>query len=102
MEGLESPRENGEAIMQFDAESSDGVPAQDYLHPKVYFYTDDEELQLKVFPQEWFTAMSGELNEVLNATEPPFFTVSVLLLCIFAVRYRKLQQDWRNAAPNDY
>jgi len=78
MEGLESPRQNGEALMQFDVES-DGVPLLDYLNPKIYFYSEEIELHGKVFPQEWFSTMSKILNEELISTELPCFTVRTRL-----------------------
>jgi hypothetical protein len=66
MEGLESPRENGEALMHFDAESDGANLFIDYLHPKVYFYAEDAALRSKIFPQEWFTAMHKESTEELQ------------------------------------
>ena len=77
MEGLESPRGNGEALMHFDAESDGGNVFIDYLRPKVYFYTEEPPLRSTTFPQEWFETMSREISEEVQPKEPPFFTVSV-------------------------
>ena len=77
MEGLESPRENGEALMQFDGESDGGGQMIDQLHPKVYFYTEASQLETKIFPQEWFVLMSKETSEEIQPKEPPFFIVSL-------------------------
>ena len=82
MEGLESPPENAEALMHFDAESDGGNPSVDYLHPKVYFFTEELSLRSKTFPQEWYDAMSREIREELQPKEPPFFTVRVNRLTI--------------------
>ncbi len=54
MEGLESPRGNAEALMHFDVDSDGGNLLIDYLHPKVYFFTEESPLRSKTFPQEWY------------------------------------------------
>lgn len=54
MEALQSPTDKP-AILQFDMGSQDDeMPLNDIITPKVYFYTEDDELKSKMFPQSWY------------------------------------------------
>lgn len=57
--------------------SEDDAPLQDLITPKLFFYTEDEQLHSAMFPPQWYEAMKDHLVEPVNYEEPPFHEVRV-------------------------
>lgn len=52
------------------------MPRMDLIRSKVYFYTEDDDLKSRMFPDSWYHAMSNEIAEEISSDEQPFFEVS--------------------------